>query len=135
MLAIVRTELISRYHDKLPADKFGIEKTQELITRKYYWLTLRLNVKTYVTGCDVYLTLKAVKHKLYGDLQLLPVSTKDLSIDFITRLSVSTNWKGDTYNLIVVIVDWLMKMVYYEPVKITIDAASLAEVILNVVVQ
>lgn len=88
---IVRTELISRHHNKLLTDNFGIEKTRELITRKYYRLTLNHNVETFVTGCDIYLTLKAVRYKLYGDFQLLPVSTKNLSIDFITRLSVSTN--------------------------------------------
>ena len=42
---------------------------------------------------------------------------------------------GDSYNSILVIVDWLTKMVHYEPVKITIDAPGLAEVIINVVVR
>ncbi len=51
------------------------------------------------------------------------------------RLPVSTNWKGNTYNLILVIIDRLMKMVHYEPVKVTIDALGLTEVILDVVVR
>ncbi len=56
-------------------------------------------------------------------------------MDFVTRLLISTNWKVDTYDLILVIVDWLTKMIYYEPVKVTIDAPGLAEIILDVVVR
>ena len=55
-------------------------------------------------------------------------------MDFITGLLVSTNWKGETYNSILVIVDRLTKMVHYEPVKLHIDTPSLVEVIINVVV-
>ena len=50
-------------------------------------------------------------------------------------LYTSTDWKGDSYDSILVIVDRLTKMVHYEPVKITIDAPSLAEVIIDVVVR
>ena len=56
-------------------------------------------------------------------------------MDFVTVLQVSTNWKGETYDSILVIVDQLTKMVYYEPVKITIDALGLAEVIIDVVIR
>ena len=56
-------------------------------------------------------------------------------MDFLTGLPISTNWKGDSYNSILVIVDRLTKMVYYEPVKITINALGLAEVIIDVVVR
>ncbi len=43
-------------------------------------------------------------------------------MDFVTRLPVSTNWKGKTYDSILVIIDRLTKMVHYKPVKVTIDA-------------
>ena len=55
-------------------------------------------------------------------------------MDFVTRLPILTDWKGDSYNSILVIVDQLMKMVHYEPIKVTINALGLAEVILDVVV-
>ena len=135
---IIRTELISRHHDDPLAGHFGIDKTRELIGRKYYWPSLRKDVEAYVKGCNVCLALKAVRHKPYGDLQALPVPThrwKDLSMDFVTGLPVSTDWKGESYDSILVIVDRLTKMVHYEPVKVTIDAPGLAEVILDVVVR
>ena len=33
---IIKTELISRYHDYSLVGYFGIKKTQELVARKYY---------------------------------------------------------------------------------------------------
>ena len=135
---IIRSELISRHHDDPLAGHFGIDKTRELIARKYYWPTLRQDIEAYVKGCDVCLASKAVRHKPYGDLQALPIPThrwKDLSMDFVTGLPVSTDWKGKSYDSILVIVDRLTKMVYYKPVKITIDAPGLAEVIIDIVVR
>ena len=37
---IIRLELISQHYDNLLAGHFGIDKTKELIARKYYWPTL-----------------------------------------------------------------------------------------------
>ncbi len=91
---VIRSKLISRHHNNPLVGHFGIEKTRELIARKYYWPTLRQDVETYVKGCDVCFASKAVRHKPYGDLQLLPVPThwwKNLSMDFVTGLPISTD--------------------------------------------
>ena len=71
---IIQTELISRYHNNPLAGHFGINKTRELIDRKYYCPSLRKNVKAYVKGCNICLASKAIRHKPYGNLQALPVS-------------------------------------------------------------
>ena len=60
---------------------------------------------------------------------------KNLSINYITGLPVSINSKSEIYNFNVVIIDRLTKIVCYEPIKLTIDALNLAEVIINVIVQ
>ena len=54
-------------------------------------------------------------------------------MNFMTGLPISIDWKGDNYNSILVIVNWLTKMVYYKLVKIKIDAPELAEVIIDLV--
>ena len=77
----------------------------ELVVRKYYWETLRRDIESY--GCDVCLFSKV-----------------DLSMDFVTGLPISMDWKGDSYDLILVIVERPTKMVHYEPVQITIDAPA-----------
>ena len=55
-------------------------------------------------------------------------------MDFTTGLSISTDWKGESYDSILIIVDWFIKMLHYEPAKITIDTSGLVKVILNVVI-
>ena len=53
----------------------------------------------------------------------------------MTELPVLTLRKGKSYNSIFVIVDKLTKMVYYEPVKITINAPCHKKVIIDVVIR
>ena len=135
---IIRTELISRHHDNPLAGYFGIQKICKLVARKYYWPTLCYDVDNYIKGCDVCLASKAVQNKPYNTLQSLLVFIhcwKDLSIDFVTGLPILTDWKGDSYDSILVIVNRLTKMVHYKPVKVTINAPGLAEVIIDVVVR
>ena len=134
---IIRSKVISCHHDDLLAGHFGIDKTRKLVARKDYWLSLRRDVESYVRECDVCLASKAVRHKPYSDLQSLSIPTyqwKDFSIDFVTGLLLSADWKGDSYDSIFVIVDQLTKMVHYKLVKVTIDTLGLAEVIIDMVV-
>ena len=135
---IIQTELISRYHDNPLVGHFGIEKTRKFVARKYYWPMLQYNVEDYVKGYNVCLTLKTVWYKSYGNLQSLPVPThhwNDLSMDFVMGLPILTDWKRYSYDSILVIVNQLMKMVYYKPVKVTINTLALAEVIIDIVVR
>ena len=119
------------------AGHFSINKTRKLIGRKYYWPSLKKDVEAYVKGCNVCLALKVVKHKPYGYLQILPVLTyqwKDFLIDFVIGLPISTNWKDENYDSILVIVNRLTKMIYYELVKVTINAPGLAKIIFDIVI-
>ena len=54
---------------------------------------------------------------------------------FVTGLPILTDWKEDSYDSILVTVNWLTKMVYYKPVKVTINAPGLAKIIIDVVVR
>ena len=56
-------------------------------------------------------------------------------MDFVTGLPILANYKGNSYDSILVIVDQLMKMVYYKLVKVTIDVPGQAEVIINMLVR
>ena len=56
-------------------------------------------------------------------------------MDFVTGLPILTDWKRDSYDSILVIVDRLTKMVHYKPVKVTINAPGLAKVIIDMVVR
>ena len=50
-------------------------------------------------------------------------------------LPQSADWKSDGYDLILVIVGRLTKMVHYKPIQRTITTPALAEVILNIVIR
>lgn len=116
MSELIRPELINENHNNLLAGYFDIEETQELIAWKYYWETLWYNIESYIQRYNICLASKAVKHKPYRDLQLLPVHThycKNLLIDFIPKLPISTNEKGNSSNSIFVIVNQLIKTLYY----------------------
>ena len=56
-------------------------------------------------------------------------------MDFLSGCPILTNRKYDSYSSILVIIDRLIKIVYYESVKVAINARGLAEVIINVVVH
>lgn len=53
---------------------------------------------------------------------------------YVNRLLVSIYWTSEIYDLIFIFVNWLTKMVYYGPVKITIDTPSLLNVIIKAIV-
>ena len=56
-------------------------------------------------------------------------------MNLVTGLPILTNWKGDSYDFLLVIIDWLTKIIHYKPVKITINAPKLVKIIINVVVR
>ena len=92
VLEIIHSKGINCHHNDSLIEHFSIDKTRELVSRKYYWPSLKKNIEAYVRGCDVCLVLKTVRYKLYRDLQSLPIPMhqwKNLSIDFMTGLSLS----------------------------------------------
>lgn len=134
---LIQIELMSEHHNDPQASYFRIQQIRELITQKYYQKTLRYDVKTNVRRCDIYLALKAVKNKHYGDSQSLQVSThccKDLLIDFIISLSIFTNEKRETQDSILVNVHKLTKIIHYKLIKIIIKDFCFENVITDVIV-
>lgn len=97
------------------------------------------NIKIYIKSYDICLSLKAIYHKPYGNFKSLLILTycwKDLLIDFVTGLPILTNWKNNSYNWILIIINYLIKIIYYKLVKVTIDAAiELAKMIIDRVIR
>lgn len=130
--------MISRCYNDLLACHFGIDKICKLIARMYYQPKLCKNMKASVWGCNVCFTSKVVRHKSYNDLQYLQVKTyhwKNLLIDFNIGLPITTDWKKNSYNVILITVNRLTKMVYYEPVKTTTNVTCSIEVIIHTLVS
>ena len=96
------------------------------------------DVKRYIKECDICLTSKTICYKPYNDLQSLTIFIyhwKDLSMDFVTNLPISTNSKENSYDSILIIINWLTKMVYYKLIKVIINIPGLVKVIINMVMR
>lgn len=93
---LIQTKLTCRHHNDRLKGHSDIEKIGKLIAQKYYWKILRYKLKTYIKMCDIYLALKAVRHKPYQNRQFLLIITycwEDISTDFVTSLPILTNKK------------------------------------------
>ena len=52
----------------------------------------------------------------------------------VNVLPIFINLKKDNHDFILIIIDWLTKIVYYKPVKIIINSLGLAQVIIDFVI-
>lgn len=55
-------------------------------------------------------------------------------MDFGTSLPISTNCKSESHEFMLMIVDYLIKMVNYKPIKVKIHIFGLVKVIINVII-
>lgn len=56
-------------------------------------------------------------------------------MNFVTGLLILIDWKIESYESILVIVDCLTKMIYYGLVKVRIDITRLVKDIINMVIR
>ena len=82
-------EIISLHHDSPVAGHPGQWKTQELISRNYWWPGITIDVIKYVSGCDKCQRMKSFPEKPAGKLRPIERATrpwKDITTDFVTGL-------------------------------------------------
>jgi len=89
--AVLRKDIISAHHDYASAGHLGILKTQELISRNFYWPGWTKDTRNFINSCKVCATMKATRHRPYG--KLIPLEIPEcpwqvLEIDFITNIPV-----------------------------------------------
>ena len=79
----LRTEIISLHHDSPVAGHPGQWKTQELISRNYWWPSITVDVIKYVSGCDKCQRMKSFPEKPAGKLRPIEKATrpwKDITV-------------------------------------------------------
>ena len=131
--ASVLEELLRCHHDDPLARHFGVDKTLELMSRKYYWSSMKADVKEYVDTCDICQRVKVKRHCPYGELDILlqPIGPwKEITMDFITDLLPSKR-KGNVYDTILVVVDRFTKGIRYIPTTKKITAPQLEELLME----
>jgi len=83
----------------------------ELVIRNFWWPGITKEVKQYMEGCDAYQHNKNHTEQPAGKLMPNSIPEKPwthISVDFITKLPLAQE-----YDSILVVVDWLTKMVHF----------------------
>ena len=82
--------------------------------------------------------MKVLRYYSYSLLQPLPILThpwRDILMDMIVGLPLSTDSKGNTYDTILIIVNCFTKIVKYFPIREIIAALQLVELFCNKIVK
>jgi len=120
----LRIEIIRLYHNTPVGGHGGQWKTVELVTQSFWWPGITKEVKQYIEGCDAYQHNKNHTEQPAGKLMpnsILEKPWMHISADFITKLPLAQG-----YNSILVVVDWLTKMVHFIPITEKTLAEGLA---------
>jgi len=120
----LRAEIIRLHHDIPVGGHGGQWKIVELVTHNFWWPGVTKEMKRYMKGYDVYQQNK--NHTEQPASKLMPNSILEkpwthISADFITKLPLAQG-----YNLILVVVDRLTKMVHFVPTTEKTSAEGLA---------
>jgi hypothetical protein len=117
-----RELLLHQYHDN--ENHFGIGKTYQTLSRRYFWPGLSKDVRKYTASCSQCLRNKASNQATAGLLHPLPVPHErfsDIAMDFVGPFP-----KMDGYDMILVITDRLTNYVRIEPTHLKATAPEIA---------
>ena len=124
----IRKFILRELHCSPYAGHFGVQRTQELISRYYWWPQMQAEVAAFVKGCVPCQRSKPAHGATAGKLQPLPVPEalwEDISMDFVGPLPRTP--RG--YDFILVVVDRLSKMAHFLPCTQNITAEQLARLL------
>jgi transposase InsO family protein len=125
----LKTELLKRLHDGKTAGHYGRDKTEDLVSRDFYWPGMKMWISQYVATCDKCQRNRRLRAKPVGELAPLKAETEpyqSITRDHITDLPES---RGS--NAILVIVDRFSKRAHFVPCRKDNDAKVLAQMFLQ----
>lgn len=112
----LQLELIAEYHNVKTVSHRGIDKTYDLLTRKFYWQHMYTCVKEYIQTCDVCQKSKYDNKHKAGELQQRAMPGRpfvEVTMDFVTKLPVTS----EKYDTIMVVVDRFSKFAKFIPLQ------------------
>ncbi len=125
--ASLRGEIISRSHDHITAGHPGIEKTKELVLRKFWWPKMKKDVEAYVKGCETCQRTKSSTQAKAAPLHpnAIPEGPwMHISIDMVTGLPDSHG-----HDTILMIVDRFSKAIIPVACNVELSAEGWARIL------
>ena len=129
----LRDFIVQECHDTRYARYLCMRKMEELISRDFCCPTVHADVITYVQTCEECQRNKPSNQRLAGLLQPLEVlgqCWERISMDFITHLPRTRVG----YDSLMVIIDYMTKMVILRPTHSTSAAVDIAKIFMDTVV-
>ena len=120
----LRGRIISSRHSHPAAGHPGQAATFELLSRDFWWPSMRRTIARYIRNCETCQRIKPVRHAPYGYLKSLEVPQRrweSVSLDLITGLPQS-----NSYDAILVVVDRLTKMSHFVACNSNLDSQTFA---------
>ena len=77
----LKTELLKRLHDGKTAGHYGRDKTEDLVSRDFYWPGMKMWISQYVASCDKCQRNRRPRAKPVGELAPLKAETKPYVTD------------------------------------------------------
>ena len=125
----LRQQILVENHDVPTAGHVGINRTVDLIKRKYWWRGIWSDVVAYVRSCPVCQLTKSDNLKKAGEMQPIPLPERawqQITTDLVTDLPES---EGKT--AIAVFVDRLTKMMHMVPCTKEVTATQYARLFVD----
>ena len=129
----IREELLKRYHDNLLAGHFEVAKITKLISRKYFWESIKVDIKKYMNIYNVYQRVKIKRYRFYNELRALFILKdlwKKITMNFITNL-LSSKYKHCVYDAILIVVNRYIKIIVYILTIKKINAIELKKLLMR----
>jgi hypothetical protein len=128
--ATVRHRILWEHYDASWAGQRGVARTLELVSRLYWWPSLRRDVVQHVRTCDTCQHVKPSSRAQPGLLQPLSVPEarwESVFFDLVTGLAQTT--RG--FNAILAFVDPLTTYVHLVPTMDTLTACGFASLLMQ----
>lgn len=130
----MRKQLILETHRAAYSGHFGVDRTCARLQQDFWWPRMRQSVAAVLKcchECQVVNPRGKAKFGLLKPLEIPEFTWEQLTLDLITGLPKSR----EGHDSCVVFVDRLSKMVHYVPCNKTVDAPSMASLLVNNVVR
>lgn len=129
----IKRDILQECHNEPTAGHFGIYRTNDLVSRTFYWEGLKNYVKQFVKSCDICQRSKANRHKPFGLLQSLPIPDTpwtSIAMDFIVQLPISNG-----FDAILVVIDRFTKLAHFIPTTTELTSEELTDLLVQHIIS